>query len=220
MEYLKKTRGDLFDERGRATSDTLAALLAVKYHRDMCSKMAHEDIDNFTKNVSRVLGMQFTTHCKSEAVSTRGQWIISLTQDSSQLQLKRVLFAWLYIRKVYYKSIMEKAPDELFEKNFMEKYSLRYKDGYKTHMKKNTKTAIRLLYGRVEQNAKNNVLRYVKEALGINPSITVPRGNEFKKGIKNYRRDQETFFIGRKNQVGGYYEWEQVTSFLVLDSML
>jgi hypothetical protein len=106
--------------------------------------------------------------------------------------------------------VLDKSPDELFEEMFMKKYRLGYKDGYKKNMKKCKKTAIRRLYGKIERNAKGHVLRYVRETLGKNPSVTAP-GNDYKDGKKYYRRDQETFFIGEKGNDGcNFYLWKQV----------
>jgi len=164
--------------------------------RTACSKLAMEDLSRYTTMMAFILGVKKLVLACESPVYDRNDWIKSLQDDPSNIQIQKWIFAWLYVRSNYKKLVCQlKDPEESFEERFLEKHGLKYDEDMIKSMKKNTKSSIRLLYNLRARSWRDRMLVQIKEKLSISISLTAPK--QIRDDYKNYRRESNTFFIGQ-----------------------
>jgi len=175
--------------------------------RTACTKMANEDLSIYTINIAQILNVKKMENGCESPVRDKKDWIKSIIDDPSNLQLQKWIFAWLYVRSNYKKLVCNlKQPDNSFEERFMDQYGLQYDEEQIKQMKKNSKTCVQLLYNIRAQSWRDHMLVELKKKLNVALSVTTPRqlrGNE-----ANYRREPNTFYIG--NVYDGITTWKEV----------
>ena len=179
-------------------------------HRHLISERARAELSQYTREMANILGMTCTVEGQQVPVLDKSGWMQSLREDSSDLQIQKFIFAWMHIRKQY-KSILpsKKRPEEIFEHNCMQALNLVYCPKQLQTMKKNEKTCIQLLYAVKERNWKESLLLAMKEHLQLCPSISAPTA--VRKGQRDYRRQESTFFIGNWNKEDKrFHSWKTV----------
>ena len=134
-QYIRKTWGDrvakLSNDEIRVEAATMVLL------RKACSQMAFEDLSMYTSTMASILNVKRNILGCDSPVLDRKDWVQSLLDDSSSLQIQKWLFAWMYVRSNYKKMIAHlKHPDERFEQRFMEKHGLRYDEECLKQLKK------------------------------------------------------------------------------------
>lgn len=157
--------------------------------------------------MAAILDVKRTVEGGQNPVLDRNTWIQSLVEDPSELQLQKWIFVWMYVRSNFKKMVTTlKHPDEIFEEKFMSQNGLQYIPESLQKMKKNNKTCIRLLYNLRARCWKEQMIAQIKDKLMLTISITAPV--EIRGGEKNYRRNPNSFFLGKT--INGKHVWTEV----------
>lgn len=208
LEYIKKNWGNcvtnLSDEELEFEKNTMILL------RQKCTSMAHEDLSKFTSDMAMILNVkQNVLNCEAPVLD-RKDWIQSLTDDCSNIQIQKWIFAWMFVRPNYKKLVTRfKNPDEKFEEVFMINQGLQYNQDDIAKMKKNRKTCVQLLYNLRFRSYQDKMVNQIKEKLKINITLKAP--NQLRSEDKNYRREPNTFYIGKIDKETTV--WTKVSSF-------
>ena len=189
-------------EELRAESATMVWL------RKSCTNLANEDLSLYTSTMASILNVrQNLLGCESPVLN-RDDWIKSIVDNPSDLSIQKWIFAWMYVRSNYKKLVSQvKSPDENFEDQFMEKHGLQYDSDSLKNMKKNAKTCIHLLYNLRARSWKEKMITQFKTKLNLNIALTAPM--QIRSGDKNYRREPNTFFVGKITD--GKMIWNKVS---------
>ena len=164
--------------------------------RKSCTNMAVEDLSVYTSTIASILDVKRNLLGCEAPVLDRKDWIQSISEQPSDLQIQKWIFAWMFARANYKKFVVNwKHPNEIFEERSMNTYGLQYDSEMIQNMKKNTKTCIRLLYNVRARSWKDKMMAQLREKLNINLSISAPKN--VRKLVKGFRREPNTFFIGR-----------------------
>jgi len=211
VEYIKKNWGD--NVKCMSPEELQVEVSQMLLLRKMCTKMANEDLSMFTSAMATILNVKQTVNGSDHPVLDCKDWIQSLSEDCSEVQLQKWIFAWMFVRANYNKFVSKiRSPEEMFETQFMEKYHLQYDKECIQKMKKNTKTCVRLLYNVRARSWRDKMINQIKGKLQINITLKTPkniRGED-----KGYRREPNTFFIG--NVINGDTIWKEVRILFVI----
>ena len=205
IEYIKKTRGALVSHMSIEELQVEASTMLLL--RKSCTNMAVEDLSIYTSTMASILDVKCDLLGCEAPVLDRKEWIQSIIEQPSNLQIQKWIFAWMFARANYKKFVVNlKHPDEIFEERFMNNYGLQYDIEMLQNMKKNTKTCICLLYNVRARSWKDKMMAQLREKLSLNLSITAPK--DVRKNVKGFRREPNTFFIGKL--VDGKQVWSEV----------
>lgn len=179
----------------------------IKLRKD-CSAMAYDDLSLYTIRMASMLDIKHKVLDMEAPVLDRKDWMKSLSENPSNLQVQKFIFAWFFARTNYKKLVSElMEPDENFEKKFMRKHGLVYDTDCIAKMKKNSKTCIRLLYNVRARAWREKMLDHIRNQLHLSVSVTAPR--ELRDSMRNYRREPNTFFLG--NHMNKEIKWSIVS---------
>jgi len=205
VEYIEKHWGEKV--KGMSIEQLRFEATTMLDHRNECSKLVTEDLSNYTSTMASILDVKRTVLGKDDPVYDRNGWIQSLVENHSHLQLQKWMFAWMFVCSNYKKFVSTfKHPDENFEDKFLALHGLQYDPQSLLTMKKNSKTCVRLFYNLRARSWKEWMLAEIKDKLHLTISITAPK--DMRHGDKNYRREPNTFFLGRL--VDGKLVWKEV----------
>lgn len=212
---MKKHWGDSVSKMSKEELDVESAHML--YLRKVCSIHANDDLSLYTSTMAAILGVKRNVLGSDSQVMDRKDWIQALMDDPSSCQLQKWIFAWMYARTNYKKFVSNfKEPDEIFEDKFMRHYNLQYDVKSLMNMKKNSKTCIRLIYNVRARTWRDKMIAQIKEKLQISLSVTAPK--ETRGDNCNYRRERNTFFIGKI--VNGTTIWKDVSKITVYRTIL
>lgn len=162
--------------------------------RKSCTKMALDDLAIYTASMASILNVKSTILGCESPVLDRNDWIQSIIENPSDLQIQKWIFAWLFVRSNYKKLVSQlKPPDEKFEERFLEHHGLQYDSATLMNMKKNSKTCVCLLYNIRARTWREKMMDKFKNNLNLNLSTTAPK--EIRGNNQNYRREPNTFFL-------------------------
>jgi len=212
---MKKHWGDAV--KGLTVEELDAEGATMLVHRKVCTKMAIDDLSLYTNTMASILDVKINVLGCETPVYDRNNWIQSLMGEPSDLQIQKWIFAWLFVRSNYnHIGFNLKSPEELFENNFLRVQNLQYDNTALSSMKKNSKTCVRLLYNLRARSWKELMLTQIKEKLGTVLSLTAPK--EERNNERNYRREPNTFFIGKI--IAGKTTWNKVKCVLYIVNLL
>jgi len=141
MEYIKNNWGEKVSNLSNEELQVEVSTMVM--HRKACTRMAVDDLSNYTSAMAKILDVKQHTHGYESPVMDRNEWIQSLMENPSELQIQKWIFAWMFVRANYTKFAQGfKLPEELFEDTFMRINNLQYDSDQLNKMKKNTKTCI------------------------------------------------------------------------------
>ena len=194
VDYIKNNWGDkLIGLSEREIKFEAATMMHLQRN---CTKLAGEDLLLYTGMMASILGVTRNLLGCEALVHNRKEWMQSLIENPTSLQLQKWIFAWFFVRANYKKLVSKlKGPDESFEEKFMVYHGLKYNEDYVKKMKKNSKTCVKLLYNVRARSWRDKMLFVIREKLKLIITVTTPkptRGDD-----RNYRREPNTFFIGK-----------------------
>jgi hypothetical protein len=135
IEYMKKYWGDTVQQMSHEELKMEASTMVLLQQN--CSKLATEDLSSYTVMMATILDVRRSIlGCESQVLD-RNDWIESLVENHSNLQIQKWLFAWMFVRSNYKKLVSNfKQPEEKFEELFLEKHGLQYNEELLKGMKK------------------------------------------------------------------------------------